>query len=449
MVDMMRSLAFLLSSTILFAFPPFAAAEERFNYAAPARSAGGPANQPTAPAGGDLKAKINEKASVLEAIEAQKTVIEQNLEEIEGSADTLKNEVKSIDTNIRQLDLTIRSNEVTIEKLGLELEVLADEIPRIEDRIENAKLSMKKLFVELQERERENLLVLFLRNRSLSDSVGELQSITTLNNRLTVQIEGFRELQDVLANRINETARTKSRTETAQVNLASRQAIAAEVKSEKERLLAVTKSQEELYQRQIDQLKELQAEISKEIDAYESELRRTIDKNFLPAPRPGVLLWPVNGGRLTQEYGYTPFAARNYGSKFHNGADIGAPIGTEVFAAEKGTVINIGNQDAYRGCYRAGYGRFVVVKHENGLTTLSAHLSKFIVKVGDTVARGQVIGYVGRTGWATGPHLHLTAFATQTITPARGNLPEGAIASRSCGPMPVGGDMNPLQFLDI
>jgi murein DD-endopeptidase MepM/ murein hydrolase activator NlpD len=422
---------------------PFAAAQESFNYAAPA-------DAPAAPAGGnDLKAKINEKATILEAIEAQKAAIQQNLEEVEGSARTLSQEVKGIDTNIRQLDLTIQSNEVTIEKLGFELQFLADEIPRIEDSIANAKLTMKRLFVELQEREHENLLVLFLRNRSLSDSVGELQTITALNNRLTVQIEEFRALQDALAGRINETARTKSRTQVAQVNLASRQVIAAEVKAEKERLLEATKSQEELYERQLQQLKALQSDISKEIDAYETELRRTIDKNLLPIPRPGVLLWPVNGGRLTQDYGYTAFAARNYGSKFHNGADIGAPIGTEVFAAEKGIVINVGNQDAYRGCYRAGYGKFVVIKHENGLTTLSAHLSKYIVKVGDIVERGQVFGYVGRTGWATGPHLHFTVFATQTITPARGSLPEGTIQSRSCGPMPVGGDMNPLPFLDI
>lgn len=404
---------------------------------------------PTPEAGIDLKAKINEKASVLEAIEAQKAAIEQNLEEIEGSARTLSQEVKSIDTNIRQLDLTIQSNEVLIEKLGLELEFLVDEIPRLEENIQNAKLTMRRLFVELQAREHENLLVMFLRNQSLSDSVGELQTITSLNNRLTMQIEEFRELQDALSSRINETARTRTHTQVAQTNLASRQAIAAEVKSEKQRLLEATKSQEELYEQQLAQLKALQAEISKEIDTIETELRRTIDGNLLPLPRPGVLLWPVGGGRLTQEYGYTTFAARNYGSKFHNGADIGAPIGTEVFAAEKGTIINVGNQDAYRGCYRAGYGKFIVVKHENGLTSLYAHLSRQIVKVGDVVERGQVIGYVGRTGWATGPHLHFTVFATQTITPARGSLPEGTIQSRSCGPMPVGGDMNPLQYLDV
>jgi len=408
--------------------------------------AGGTENSPN---GDDLKTKINEKATILEAIETQRAIIQKNLEEVEGSARTLANEVRAIDTNIRQLDLTIQANGVTIEKLALELEALAEEIPRIERSIENAKVTIKKLFVELQERERENLLVMFLRNQSLSESVGELQALTALSNRLNIQIAEFRALQDELGERIGETTRTRTRTQVAQTNLANRQAIAAEVKTEKERLLAETRNEEARYERELETLKALQADISREIDAIETELRRTIDKNLLPLPRPGVLLWPVNGGRLTQEYGHTAFAARNYGSKFHNGADIGAPIGTEVFAADKGTVISVGNQDAYRGCYRAGYGRFIVVKHENGLTTLYAHLSRQIVKVGGKVERGQVIGYVGRTGWATGPHLHFTVFATQTITPARGLLPEGTVQSRSCGPMPVGGDMDPLPYLDI
>lgn len=400
---------------------------------------------------GDLKARITEKTTILEAIEVQRAALEQGLEEVEGSARSLSHEVKNIDANIRALDLTIRSNEVTIERLALERDLLAEEIPRIEESVADTKLTVKKLFVELQEREHENLLALFLRNKSLSESVGELQTLAALADRLIAQVDELRSLQDALTDRMTQTAHAKTRTEIEQANLASRQTIAAEVKSEKERLLEVTKNQEVTYARQLAELKVLQEEISKEINEYEKELRRTIDKNLLPVPRVGVLLWPVggSGGRLTQEYGYTAFAARNYGSKFHNGADIGAPIGTEVFAAEKGTDISAGNQDTYRGCYRAGYGKFIVVKHENGLTTLYAHLSKQVVKKSDKVERGQVIGYVGRTGWATGPHLHFTAFATQTIAPARGNLSEGTIQSRSCGPMPVGGDMNPLPFLDI
>ena len=111
----------------------------------------------------------------------------------------------------------------------------------------------------------------------------------------------------------------------------------------------------------------------------------------------------------------------------------------------KGEVINIGNQDLY--CRGAAYGKFVVIKHSNNLTTLYGHMSGFAVSLGSKVERGQTIGYIGRTGWATGPHLHFTVFSSQTLSPARPGFPEGAIASRVCGPMPVGGDLDPTKYL--
>jgi murein DD-endopeptidase MepM/ murein hydrolase activator NlpD len=85
----------------------------------------------------------------------------------------------------------------------------------------------------------------------------------------------------------------------------------------------------------------------------------------------------------------------------------------------------------------------------NGLTTLSAHLSRYVVENGESVTRGQLIGYVGKTGYATGPHLHFTIFASNTIPPASAGFPEGTQASRVCGPMPVGGDVNPMQYLSL
>jgi murein DD-endopeptidase MepM/ murein hydrolase activator NlpD len=84
----------------------------------------------------------------------------------------------------------------------------------------------------------------------------------------------------------------------------------------------------------------------------------------------------------------------------HNGVDYGAPAGTRVKATADGVVELAGTQN--------GYGRVVVVRHHGGITTLYAHLSGFAtgVQKGARVAQGDVIGYVGATGWATGPHLH-------------------------------------------
>lgn len=108
-------------------------------------------------------------------------------------------------------------------------------------------------------------------------------------------------------------------------------------------------------------------------------------------------LYPVKGP-IVSEYGYRhdPF----HGAwQMHTGVDIDAPMGAPVKAAAAGKVI-------YAGWDNGGYGIQVEIDHLNGIVTKYAHLSGTAVKVGDMVPRGQIIGYVGSTGYSTGPHLH-------------------------------------------
>ena len=82
----------------------------------------------------------------------------------------------------------------------------------------------------------------------------------------------------------------------------------------------------------------------------------------------------------------------------HTGIDIGAKAGTNVLAANNGTVIKAG--------WNNSYGNVVMVDHGGGIVTLYAHNSKLLVKTGDVVAKGQTIALVGSTGNSTGPHIH-------------------------------------------
>lgn len=100
--------------------------------------------------------------------------------------------------------------------------------------------------------------------------------------------------------------------------------------------------------------------------------------------------WPVDGGVLTQ------------GLHGYNAVDIGAPKGTSIVASAGGTVIIAKNNGAWNG----GYGNYIVIQHPNGTQTLYAHASSIEVSPGDQVEQGQTIGGVGRTGEATGYHLH-------------------------------------------
>lgn len=107
-------------------------------------------------------------------------------------------------------------------------------------------------------------------------------------------------------------------------------------------------------------------------------------------------LWPVVG-RLGSGFGSRQDPINGEGA-FHSGIDIDAPIGTPVRATADGTVdgMNMG----------AGYGKQIVLDHGHDILTVYGHLSAMAVLPGQKVTRGQVIGYVGMTGRATGPHLH-------------------------------------------
>lgn len=111
---------------------------------------------------------------------------------------------------------------------------------------------------------------------------------------------------------------------------------------------------------------------------------------------PGALRMPASGP-ITSPFGWRVHPI--YGDRrLHAGIDIGAPQGAPVVAAAGGTVVIAGTQ--------GGYGNAVVIDHGGGLATLSAHLSRISVRVGQQVDAAQQVGAVGSTGNSTGPHLH-------------------------------------------
>lgn len=103
--------------------------------------------------------------------------------------------------------------------------------------------------------------------------------------------------------------------------------------------------------------------------------------------------YPTESQRITSRFGIR-------GSRFHYGIDVGVQYGDTIRAPFSGTVRTATYQ-------RGGYGRYVVISHDNGLESVMAHFSRTLVKEGDQVAAGQPIGLGGSTGRSTGPHLHL------------------------------------------
>ena len=128
------------------------------------------------------------------------------------------------------------------------------------------------------------------------------------------------------------------------------------------------------------------------------------ERRSIVAATPSI--WPVRGW-VTSNYGYriSPFTGKR---DFHAGLDISTRTGTPIKVTADGVVTYVGRN--------GGYGKLVTVNHGHGMVTRYAHLSKYKVKKGSKVKRGDVIGLVGNTGRSTGPHLHYEVLVSGTRT---------------------------------
>jgi murein DD-endopeptidase MepM/ murein hydrolase activator NlpD len=127
--------------------------------------------------------------------------------------------------------------------------------------------------------------------------------------------------------------------------------------------------------------------------AYYHPDGKSVKKMFLRCPLPFM--------RVTSGYGSRRHPLLGFSAR-HNGIDLGAPVGTKIRATAPGIIKAVGYDRSH------GKGRFISIRHKNRYVTHYYHLSRFGggIRRGARVTQGQVIGYVGRTGWSTGPHLH-------------------------------------------
>jgi len=134
-------------------------------------------------------------------------------------------------------------------------------------------------------------------------------------------------------------------------------------------------------------------------------MSRSLDERVMPSGR------PVEDGWLSSNYGKRndPFSGKQ---EFHKGLDFAGKKGSEVIVVGDGVVTWAGN--------RSGYGNLVEVSHGNGYVTRYGHNQKHLVKVGDTVRKGQQIALMGSTGRSTGPHVHFEVMRDgKTVNPAK------------------------------
>lgn len=362
----------------------------------------------------DLREKITERNAAITALEREIAEYQEQLEATGKETRTLQGTIRNIDLEQKKLAAQIQVTETKIRAVSLAIRELSEEIAEKEARIGGNRDALAETIRSMYETENDTLIEALLSGRTLGSFWGQVDMLERFQSSVKSDLNQTRELKADLESTRSRNKKNRAELVSLQGELKDRTELLAQNKKAKKNLLVATKNKETEYKKILAEKFVLRDAFEQELLEFESQLRFEIDPTSLPKTGSGALKWPLDSIKITQQFGNTAFArAGRYNGKGHNGIDLRAQTGTRVKAALGGRVVGAGNTDTV--CPGASYGKWVLLEHGNGLSTLYAHLSLSKVSVGQTVETSEVLGYSGETGYATGPHLHFTVYATQGV----------------------------------
>jgi murein DD-endopeptidase MepM/ murein hydrolase activator NlpD len=364
----------------------------------------------------EIQAQIDAQNEQIAKLKAEITQVQGQLDAVGKQKQTLQSAVQEITLNIQKITKSITLTQTQITQKDLEINRLAGNIATTTTTIGNTKKQVSQTIRALNESDAEPLAIVYLSGRTLSSFFDDAATLATLRNELQNKIQSLSTLKTDLEEDKSTAEGKRKELSNLRANLTSQQKSLSIARDSQNQLLAETKNQESNYQTLLAQKKAQEAKFESDLAALEGQLKGIVAPGSFASPGSGVLSWPLDKIRITQYFGNTDFSTANpqiYNGRGHNAIDLAASDGTPIKAALQGVVMGTGNTDLQKGCY--SYGKWVLIEHPNGLSTLYAHLSVIGVEKGQTVATGQIIGYSGHTGYATGPHLHFGVYATAGV----------------------------------
>jgi murein DD-endopeptidase MepM/ murein hydrolase activator NlpD len=361
----------------------------------------------------DLQSKIEERNQQIKQLEQEISQYNIEVDRTSSEAKTLQSSIKTLDLSEKKLGKDLSLTKTKIDKTSLTLDQLSSQIGVIKKNISNNKLALADMIRTINRFENYGGLSVILSEKSLGDIWRDIDNITDVQAGIKNKSDELRGLQADLEGKQNQAIQQKNTLVGLEKNLSGQKQAVAATKEEKSVLLTQTKNQEEAFRKLVADREAKKAQFEKELYDFESQLKLIIDPNSYPPARHGILSWPLDKVYVTQLFGKTVGSEKLYLSGSHNGVDFRASIGTSVKNVLSGTIVGTGNTDIYPGCY--SFGKWVMVKHDNGLSTIYGHLSAILVSNGDKVDTGDIIGYSGNTGYSTGPHLHISVYATEGV----------------------------------
>ena len=350
---------------------------------------------------------INEKRSEIQELNRQVEVYQKNINAKQRQLVSLNNQVNTLDQSIAKINLEVKAIELEIETLDLKIENKELKIQAKEREISDQKEIIAEIIRSLHnEQQKSSLLEILLLNDSFSDFVAELDRLENIQDNL---IEGVEELNTVkiALHEDKEGLETEEEELDTLVGILDNKRGALDSnKSTKYHLMKVTEGQESKFQQLLQQAKEEQEQINRDIVYLEKVAREKVNRDLAGK---GItsegFMWPVSSRRITA-YFHDPDYPYRYLFE-HPAIDIAASQGTPIRAVDSGYVARVKDGG------RTGYS-YIMVIHADGFSSVYGHVNQMSVATDQFVSKGQVIGYSGGLpgtrgagSLSTGAHLHL------------------------------------------
>ena len=344
--------------------------------------------------------EIDELQDEYDALEQQQQEIEDNLQKAQDEKER-QLEIK------QQLDSQITLTKEQIENLNSRLDALESAIAEKETEIaekeeeidENVELFEERLR-SMQVNNTTTTLGVLFGSDSFSDFLSRAESIKRITDHDKELVDKLVQDQKDIISAKEQIEADKSEVDSVKVQMVEKESqLTSQLEEAQQQIQDLTQLEEDYYANQ-EEVKAQQDEVQAEIDRIYAENANSSSGSSTGDYSEGEFTWPVPGyHNITSYYGW-----RFNNTDFHTGIDISgwSVYGKNIVAAKSGTVIYA--KDTYTP--GVGYGRYLIIDHGGGVSTLYGHTSELYVSVGDYVTAGQPIAAVGSTGWSTGPHLH-------------------------------------------
>lgn len=361
----------------------------------------------------ELQQKISSKADEIQKLTPIIKQLEKDIGSTVAQKKTLGTEIKTLDLTKKKLETDIKITQTKVESTDLKIRQLASEISYKENEIRGRIAALKEALLAIYESDEQSLAEVALSNESFSELWNDLETLEQFSEGVNKNVEFVRSLKQELEDRNIKQKNEKGKLLGLKVELGDQKKITEQTAKQKTQLLKVTSNQEVLFQKTLKQKLALKDALEQELRDYESTLKFILDPTSIPPRGTKVFSSPLDDLVVTQHFGKTSASGRLYVSGLHNGTDFRARTPLKVMAMGSGVVAGTGNTDIT--CPGASFGKWVLVRYDNGLASVYGHLSLIKASIGDVVKAGDVVGYSGNTGYSTAPHLHVSVYASAGV----------------------------------